>query len=148
MRGLLEAMVEHGERDKEPLELIETVRFNMRREICLSCADERRIISAIIIDAEYEEFLRTVQYQVNTGTLEELNSHQGLLLVEQVRSEVAASAGPTPVIMTAPDVRSYLSRILWENGVFIKVIAFNEILPDFMVQPLAFVAIGSQPPAG
>jgi type III secretion protein V len=145
MRGLLEAMVEHGERDKEPLELIEAVRFNMRREICLSCADERRIISAIIIDAEYEEFLRTIQYQVNTGTLDELNSHQGLLLVEQIRSECAASAGPTPVIMTAPDVRSYLGRILWESGVFVKVIAFNEILPDFMVQPLSFVAIGSQP---
>ncbi len=145
LRGLLESMLEHAAREQDPATLAETVRSGMRRQICHAYADALGVIGAFIVDAEAENLLRNAIHQAvqQAGGGSRLNVAEGAMgaLVERVRAEVGGSRGPGPVVLTAMDLRRHLRGLLTNNGVYTPVLSFNDLLPDFTVQPLGTIRL-------
>ena len=148
LRGLLEAMLEHGAREQDPAMLAELVRTSMRRQICHSVADPLKVIAAVIVDAEAEAVLRGAIQQLGSNSHLNLADGTASALVERVRTELAASAGPGPVVLTALDVRRQLRQLLANNGVYAPVLSFHDLLPDFTVQPLGTIRLSGLGAAG
>ncbi len=144
MRGLLEAMVEHGGREGDAVMLAEAVRGGLRRQICHQHADAARIIAAFIIDPEAEGAIRSAIRQSPAGTYLAMPEGTTSALVERIRSEVATSRGPGPVVLTALDVRRHLRSLLVNNGLDTSVLSFHDLMPEFTVQPLGYIRLPNE----
>jgi len=144
LRAVLEALVEHGGREQEPAQLAELVRSGLRRQICARHADPLRVIGAFIIDAEAEAALRAAVRSSAGGTYLALAEGTARTLVERIRMELAASRGPAPVVLTAADVRRHLRSLLVNNAVNGAVLGFNDLLPEYTVQPLGTIRLAGE----
>ncbi len=139
LRGLLEALLEHGPQQAEVAALAEAVRAGLRRQICHRHADHNKMIPAFMVDAEAENAVRGAVRQTPAGTFLALPEGVTTALVERLRGELAASRGPRPVILCSLDIRRHLRSLLANNGVDVAVMSFQDLAPDFNVQPLGTV---------
>jgi type III secretion protein V len=144
LRGLLESMLECAQREQDPAGFAETVRASLRRQICHANADPLRVIAAIVVDADAEQTLRAAAQQGATA----LKLAEGTLaaLVERVRAEIAASRGPSPVVLTAMDIRRHMRALLASHGVHAPVLSFHDLVPDYTVQTLGTVRLAGSAP--
>jgi type III secretion protein V len=146
MRGILEALVEYGGREQDFSLRIESIRGALRRQICHAHADENRIIATFMIDTEAEVAIRGAIRQTPSGTYLGLQEGSALALVERIRVETATIRRPPPVLLCAIDIRRQLRTLLINNGVDIPVLSFHDLLPEFTVQPLGMIRVGSDDP--
>jgi type III secretion protein V len=143
MRGILEALVEHGGREQDAAVLAESVRGALRRQICHGYADVNRIIAAFIIDAEAEVAIRGAIRQTPAGTHLGLHESSALALIERIRAETAGYHRPQPALLCAIDIRRHLRALLKNNGVDVPVLSFHDLLPEFSVQPLGTIRVSA-----
>jgi type III secretion protein V len=152
LRGLLESLIEHGAKEGEVAALAEAVRAGLRRQICHRHADRNRIIAAYMLEADAEEAVRGAVRQTPAGSFLALPEGVTTALVERLRNELANSRGPEPVILCSLDIRRHIRSLLVNNGVDAAVISFQDLAPDFTVQPLGTVhlpsAAGAKPRGG
>jgi type III secretion protein V len=139
LRGLLESLLEHGEREQDVAALSEAVRAGLRRQICHRHADHNRIIAAFMMDAEAEESVRSAVRTTPAGTFLALPEGVTAALAERLRMELAASRGPAPVLLCSLDIRRHVRTLLANNGADVAVISYQDLSPDFTVQPLGTI---------
>ncbi|WP_458097136.1 type III secretion system export apparatus subunit SctV [Roseomonas sp. WA12] len=145
MRGLLESFVEHGDRETDPSTLAEVSRAGLRRQICRAHADRARVIPAFVMDAASEETVRGAVRHTPAGTFLALPEGTASALAERLRAELASSNGPQPVILCALDIRRHIRSLLVNNGVDVAVLSFQDLSPEFTVQPLGSVRLSGAP---
>ncbi|WP_376091718.1 type III secretion system export apparatus subunit SctV [Roseomonas sp. CCTCC AB2023176] len=146
LRGLLEGFVEHGDRESDAAALAEAVRSGLRRQICHAHSDRSRIIPAFVMDAASEEIVRTSIRQTAAGTFISLPEGTAAALAERLRAELRPSAGPEPVILCALDIRRHVRNLLVNNGVDAAVMSFQDLSPEFTVQPLGSIRLHGEAP--
>jgi MFS family permease len=56
------------------------------------------------------------------------------------RGDAVTSVGVLPVVLAAMDVRRHLRSLLVHNGIELPVLSYQELAPEYNVQPLATVA--------
>ncbi|MBR0662928.1 EscV/YscV/HrcV family type III secretion system export apparatus protein [Roseomonas hellenica] len=139
LRGLLESLLEHGEREQDVAALSEAVRAGLRRQICHRHADHNRIIAAFMMDADAEETIRSAVRTTPAGTFLALPEGVTAALAERLRMELAASRGPAPVMLCSLDIRRHVRTLLANNGADVAVISYQDLSPDFTVQPLGTI---------
>lgn len=140
LRGILEAVVEHGAQQDVAL-LTEAVRGVLRRQVCHGHADSNRIIAAYMLDADAEAAIRGSLRQTPAGLILALPEGTTTALIERIRGLWAASRAPMPVLLTAADIRRHVRGLLVNNGIDAAVLSFNDLLPEFVVQPLGAVRV-------
>ena len=143
VRLILEALVEWGEREKSPLLLTEYVRAALARQICYRHAGPQKVIPAIILSQDAEATIRVALRETAVGIYLALDPAVITSLVDRVRHQLGEhmDAQAKPVLLAALDVRRHLRGLLQQNGVDVAVLSYQDLAPDFPVQPVGSVTL-------
>ncbi|MFD9901107.1 type III secretion system export apparatus subunit SctV [Mesorhizobium sp. NPDC059025] len=141
LRLVLEALVDAGQREQDVVPLTEHVRTALRRQISFRVADRNNIISAYVLQRSAEDILReAVQTSSTASFLNTADSGVQAVAAEIERNLSRAAASVSPVVVTASDVRRHMRALLVQNGIELSVLSFQELAPEFNVQPLATIS--------
>ena len=145
MRAILEAVIEWGQREQNVVLLVEYVRVALGRQICFRCADRDRVIAAYMLERSVEDMLRSAQRQTSAGTYMNLSEEAVQPLIDEIARALAEAApGTNPVVLTAMDVRRLTRHLLTRSNIYVPVMSYQELAPEFNVQPLGSLTNGNQ----
>ncbi|MBP0581324.1 type III secretion system export apparatus subunit SctV [Labrys sp. LIt4] len=140
LRIILEALVEAGGHEQDPALLAEHVRVALKRQISFRAADRNRVIAAYVMQPSAEELLRAGQQSAATGGFAGLPEEQAQSIVAQIGRALRETApDAAPVILAAGDVRRHMRAFLAQHGIELAVLSYQELAPEFNVQPLATI---------
>ena len=149
MRAILEAVVEWGQREQNVVLLVEYVRVALGRQICFRCADRDRVIAAYMLERSVEDMLRSAQRQTAAGTYMNLTEEAVQPLIDEIARALAEAAPDTnPVVLTSMDVRRVTRHLLTRSNIYVPVMSYQELAPEFNVQPLGSLTKGNQAEEG
>jgi type III secretion protein V len=145
MRAILEAVVEWGQREQNVVLLVEYVRVALGRQICFRCADRDRVIAAYMLERSVEDMLRSAQRQTAAGTYMNLTEEATQPVIDEIARALAEAApGTNPVVLTSMDVRRMTRHLLARSNIYVPVMSYQELAPEFNVQPLGSLTKGNQ----
>jgi type III secretion protein V len=144
MRVILEAIVEWGPREQDTILLVEYVRIALRRQICFRCADRNRIIVAYMLERASEETLRSSVRSTAVGAFLSIADSTARPIVDRIKRAFSVTPETLPVVLTSMDVRRHLRNLLVRNDLNVSVLSYQELAPEFSVQPLAALADGPE----
>jgi type III secretion protein V len=137
LRLILEALVEWEPREQDTILLVEHVRIALRRQICFRCADRNRVIVAYMLERSVEETLRSAVRSTAAGAFLNIPDAAARPIVERIKQTVAAASDKLPVVLTSMDVRRHMRSLLVRNDLDATVLSYQELAPEFSVEPLA-----------
>jgi type III secretion protein V len=141
LRLIFEALVEWGPREQDVVLLVEYVRMALGRQICFRCADRNRVIAAYVLERSVEDMVRGAVRPTAVGTFLSISDEAARPIIEQIRGlQGGVKADVQPVVLATMDVRRHLRNLLARNEIDIPVLSYQELAPEFSVQPLATVA--------
>jgi type III secretion protein V len=137
LRAILEAIVEWGQREPDVVLLVEYVRMALGRHICFRYADGNRVIAAYMLERSVEETLRAGAHRTTAGTFMSIPSETVRPVIDQLAHVLAATVPDAcPVLLASMDVRRLARTLLMRNDIDIAVLSYQELAPEFNVQPL------------
>ncbi|MFB9262266.1 type III secretion system export apparatus subunit SctV [Bradyrhizobium erythrophlei] len=142
-RLVLEALAEWSEREQNAVLLTEYVRSGLKRQICHRYANAHRVLPAFIIERETEDIVRGAVRDTAVGpylVLEDAQSEQLLSQFRQIHSSIAPGQAQ-PVILGSMDIRRFVRGFLARNGMDLPVLSYQDLAPDFTVQPVGSVKL-------
>jgi type III secretion protein V len=140
LRLILEAVVEWGPREQDVILLVEYVRIALRRQICFRCADRSRVIAAYMLERSAEDALRASVRPTAVGAFLSISDATARPVVERIRRALAAAREARPAVLASMDVRRHVRNLLIRNDLDVPVLSYQELVPEFNVQPLATIA--------
>jgi type III secretion protein V len=140
LRLILEAVVEWGPREQDTILLVEYVRIALRRQVCYRCADRNRVIVAYMLERGVEEVLRSSVRPTAVGAFLSIADTAARPIIDRIRQAFATAPDTLPVVLTSMDVRRHVRNLLVRNDLDVAVLSYQELAPEFSVQPLAPVA--------
>jgi type III secretion protein V len=141
MRLILEALVEWGPREQDAMLLIEYVRIGLRRQICFRHADRNRVIVAYMLERTAEETLRNSVRSTAVGAFLSIADSAARPIVDRIKRAFSATPDILPIVLTSMDVRRHVRNLLVRNDLDVSVLSYQELAPEFSVQPLAALAV-------
>jgi type III secretion protein V len=138
MRTILEALVEWGQREKDPIILAEHMRGAMSRYITHKFSGGQNIIPAYLISKEIEDAVRGAVRQTSGASYLALSPdlHRQLITaMKNVISGVAPHSLP-PVILAPMDIRRFMRKLIERDFPDLAVLSYQELDPSANVQPL------------
>lgn len=143
MRLILEAIVEWGEREKDTILLGEYVRMALGRQICFRVADKNRTIAAYVLERAVEERLHSAVNKTAVGSFLNISEEASRPIIDQIKDHISqGNPNVRPVILCAMHVRRHLRNLLMRNNIDVPILSYQELAPEFNVQPLATVDSG------
>jgi type III secretion protein V len=140
LRLILEALVEWGPREKDVVLLGEYVRMALGRQICFRVADRNRVIAAYVLERSVEDVLRAAVRPTAVGTFLNISEDAARPIIEQLHRLLSMTrTDVSPVVLSTMDIRRHLRNLLARNGIDIPVLSYQELAPEFSVQPLATI---------
>lgn len=136
--GVLEALarVPTGERDGALL--AEHVRSEFRRALTYDLTRGTSELAVVLLDHHVEEAVRGAISRAATGatlTLSPAASRDIVVAVERAVDHARAdNADWSPVILTRPDIRRFVRKLLETDLPRVRVVAFTELLPEITIK--------------
>jgi type III secretion protein V len=143
LRAILEALSLVGAAEKDPLTLAEFVRAQLRRPITHSLTRGARELSVLLLDSHIEESVRGAITRTPAGSflaLAPVASRDILTAVRRAITNHAAETSPV-VLLTQPDIRRYVRKLLEPDLPDVRVISYAELLPEVAIRPLGRATI-------
>ncbi len=138
MRTILEALVEWGQREKDPIMLTEHVRGALSRYITFKFSGGQSVIPAYLLSKEIEDEVR--------GAIRQTSGASYLALAPDVHRQLIGSLETAvgninqhvihPVMLAPMDIRRFMRKIVERDLPGMAVLSFQELSPDVNVQPL------------
>jgi type III secretion protein V len=138
MRTILEALVEWGQREKDPIILTEHMRGALSRYITHKFSGGQNIIPAYLISKEIEDAVRGAVRQTSGASYLALapDLHRQLIAsMKNVVSNVGLQSLP-PVMLAPMDIRRFMRKIVERDFPDLAVLSYQELEPSSNVQPL------------
>jgi type III secretion protein V len=149
LRSILEAIVEWGAREQDPVMLVEYVRSALARQICYRNAEMNRVISAIVLARSVEEAVRSAVRQTAVGTYLSMPDDAARVIIGQIRKELERGDREiTPVVLATMDIRRHVRNLLARNDILLPVMSYQELAPEFTVQSLASINLALNKESG
>jgi type III secretion protein V len=141
MRGILEALSTIAAAEKDPLNLAEYVRSQLRRAITYRLTRGRPQLEVVLLDAVIEETVRRAITRTPAGAFLALPPQAARDVLASIRRAVA-DAGGSPqgaaaVLLTQPDVRRFVRKLLESEMPEAAVVSFAELLPEVALKPVS-----------
>jgi type III secretion protein V len=140
LRGVLEALSTVAATEKDPLNLAEYVRSQARRAITFRLTAGRGQLDVVLLDPVLEETVRRAITRTAAGSFLTLAPQAARDVIASVRKAVADANRPGPhglVILTQPDIRRFVRKLLEGELPEIWVVSFAELLPEVSLKPVA-----------
>jgi flagellar biosynthesis protein FlhA len=144
---ILETLSDMAEQTKDPDLLAEYARFSLAATITAILKGEHARIKAATLDADLESVLARERDGTRAGSL---TPDEFALVIQRLREarDQLQGEGRVPVVITRPEIRSYLRRLLEGPLPELMVVAYSELSMDVELESM--VQIGrpqSVPPA-
>jgi type III secretion protein V len=145
LRGILESLSIVGAAEKDPLTLAEFVRAQLRRPITHSLTRGARELPVLLIDSTIEETIRGAVTRTPAGAylaLAPVATRDIVAAIRRAISSHAADAAPV-VLLTQPDIRRFVRKLLEPELPDVRVVSFAELLPEVAVKPLGRATVAN-----
>jgi type III secretion protein V len=136
---ILDALALHGSTEKDPALLTEIVRAHLRQHITHAHARADGL-AVWLVDPSLEDIVRDAVIDTPTGPKLALAPSTAREVIEAVRSALHRVEAP-PILLTQPDVRRFLFRLLEVEMPEIIVLGHRDLDPRTTVKPVGHVSL-------
>jgi type III secretion protein V len=146
MRTILEALVEWGQREKDPIVLTEHVRGALSRYITHKFSGGQNMIPAYLISKEIEDAVRGAVRQTSGASYLALSPDIHRQLITSIKAVVGNIGRHTaaPVMLAPMDIRRFMRKIVEREFPDLAVLSYQELSPHVNVQPLDRIKLAIQ----
>ncbi|AKV02139.1 Flagellar biosynthesis protein FlhA [Labilithrix luteola] len=141
LRAILEALAGIATTEKDPLNLAELVRSQLRRAMTFRLTRGQSQLGVVLIDPTIEDTVRRAITRTPAGaflTLPPAASRDVVTSLKRAAGEASAQApGLAPVFLTQPDIRRFVRKLVESDLPDATVVSFAELLPEVTLRPLA-----------
>jgi type III secretion protein V len=145
LRAILEALSSVANTEKDPLNLAEFVRGQLRRATTYRLTSGRPELPVYLLESGIEEAIRHAVTRTAAGSFLTLAPAAGRDVIAAIRR---ALAQPLPqdratqvrqgqVILTQPDIRRFVRKLIEVDLPEVAVVSFAELLPEISLRPVA-----------
>jgi type III secretion protein V len=147
MRTILEALIEWGQREKDPIILTEHMRGALSRYITYKFSGGQNIIPAYLISKEIEDAVRGAVRQTNGASYLALSPdlHRQLITsMKNVIRNIGQQHSIPPVVLAPMDIRRFIRKLTERDFPDLAVLSYQELEPSANVQPLERIKFMTQ----
>jgi type III secretion protein V len=142
LRVILEALSTAAATEKDPLALTELVRVHLRRALTYRLTHGHGQLGVVLVDPTIEDTIRRAVTRTAAGAFLALPPAASRDLVAAMRRAAAEAAAQAPgaggvVILTQPDIRRFVRKLVEADLPDATVVSFAELLPEVNLRPLA-----------
>ena len=139
MRAILENLATLAATEKDPLNLSEQLRAQMRRAVTHKLTRGQHQLGVITLDGLIEDTVRRAVTRTPAGAFLTLAPAAGRDIILAVKRAVGESALPSHhvVILTQPDIRRFVKKMVESELPGVTVTSYAELLPEVALRPLA-----------
>jgi type III secretion protein V len=138
LRSILEALSSVAATEKDPLNLAEYVRSQARRAITFRLTAGAGRLDVVLLDAILEDTVRRAITRTPAGAFLTLAPQAARDVIASVRKAVGAGAAGAPtVVLTQPDIRRFVRKLIESELPAVSVVSFAELLPEVALKPVA-----------
>ena len=140
LRAILEALATVAANEKDPLNLTELVRANLRRALTFRLTRGRAELGVVLVDPMIEDTVRRAVTRTPAGaflTLPPAAARDVVAAMRRASSEAAGQAPAPVVVLTQPDIRRFVRKLIETEMPDAIVVSFAELLPEVALRPLA-----------
>jgi type III secretion protein V len=143
LRGIAEAMIEWGQKEKDIVLLTEHVRTALKRQISYRCASGQAILPAYLLAPSVEDAIRNAVRQTSVGSYLALDPAISRTVLNNIKEAVGdlSIVSQMPVLLTSMDIRRYVRKMIEQDLFELPVISYQELSQEVNVQPLARVEL-------
>ncbi len=147
LKSILEGLATVAATERDPLQLAEFVRTHLRRAITYRLTQGHAELPVFLLDASIEEAVRHAVARTPSGSFLTLAPAASRDIVTAVRRAFgpphAADASPAAphtgrefVLLTQPDIRRFVRKLLEPELPDLTVVSYAELLPEITLRPL------------
>ncbi len=140
---ILESLSDTAEQSKDPEILAEYARFALSSTISTILKGEYNRIKAVTLEPDLETALARERDGTRAGSLSPEEFAQVITQLRQARDRLQGE-GRTPVVVTRPEIRSYLRRLLEGPLPDLLVVAYSELSMDVELESTAQVGLAKR----
>jgi type III secretion protein V len=133
LKGILEALARAPATERDPLALAEHVRSELRRSITFRLTGGASALEVILLDPAIEETIRGAVSRSSAGSFLALAPAAARDVVTAVKRALRDDAGAethTGVVLTRPDIRRHVRKLLETDLPRVRVLSFAELMPE------------------
>ncbi|MGB1397115.1 MAG: FHIPEP family type III secretion protein, partial [Planctomycetota bacterium] len=137
LEALGEVAIEWPEASRRPVEaVVEKVRIRVSRSICAPLATDGGVIHAITLAPEIEQKIHDARLQGVPGAVPELAPAEHRAILQSIRGQLEnlLASGVSGVILSTPELRSSIQKLLEKEVPTAAVLSYNEIAHGFTVK--------------
>ncbi|HEX3771380.1 MAG TPA: flagellar biosynthesis protein FlhA [Polyangiaceae bacterium] len=135
LRAILESLSTIAATEKDPLNLAEYVRGQARRAITYRLTAGSGRLDVILLDPILEDTVRRAITRTAAGSFLTLAPQAARDVIASV-SKVAKASEGAPVILTQPDIRRFVRKLVENELPDVSVVSFAELLPEVTLKPI------------
>ena len=137
LKGILESLALVGHVEKDALNLAEFVRSQQRRSITHSLTQGRAELGVLLLDASLEDTIRGAVSRTSAGSFLTLAPAAARDIVTAVKRALEPLGASVPPVLTQPDIRRFVKKLLEVDLPELRVVSYAELLPEIAINPLA-----------
>ncbi|WP_394828685.1 flagellar biosynthesis protein FlhA [Pendulispora albinea] len=143
LRAILECLSSAATTESDPLQLSEFTRTQLRRAITYRLTRGAPHLEVCLLDSMIEDTVRRAISRTPEGAFLALPPAQARDLIAAIRralaegTEEAPGAGPATIILTQPDIRRFVRKLVEHELPELSVVSFAELLPEVTLRPVA-----------
>jgi type III secretion protein V len=144
LRGILESLSTVAATEKDPLTLAEYVRSQMRRAITFRLTAGLGQLDVVLIDPLLEDTVRKAITRTPAGAFLTLAPPIARDVLASIRKAIASRSAneegttqPDVVVLTQPDIRRFVRKLVEPEIPNAWVVSFAELLPEVALKPVA-----------
>jgi flagellar biosynthesis protein FlhA len=129
---ILETLGDHAQGTRDPEMLTEYVRHSLARQISREHKNEDGTLPAIVMTPQWEEKISHTLVTTDQGSFAALEPNEVQHLVRDVSKsmEEVSQRGQVPVLLTTPELRRHVRRLLSRVLPGLPILSYNEISQD------------------
>lgn len=143
LRTLLQALIDWGQKEKDPVLLTEYARGALKRYISYKYSGGKNILAVYLLDPSTEEIIRKAIRQTSGGNYLALDPQTAKEFVASVKHEVGdfTRSQERPVLLTSMDIRRYVRKLIEMELYELPVLSHQELTEEITIQPLGKVSV-------
>lgn len=139
MRSILEALVEWGQREKDPIMLTEHVRQALSRYITHKFSGGQNVIAAYVLSKDIEDEVRGAIRQTSGASYLAITPQTNKKFMGALQRNIGDASRQTqrPVVLAPVDIRRFIRKLAERQFPELTVLSYQELSPRVNIQPIA-----------
>lgn len=148
LASILEALAQLAHAEKDALVLTEHVRSWLRRAITYDVTNGSGSLEPLTLDDTIEDVIRGAISQTTAGSFLTLSPAAGRDIVASIKRALATASEELkrrPVLLTQPDVRRFVRKLIESDLPGARVVTYSELLPETTIRAACVASLRGAP---